>query len=692
MTRDYHAEREQFAAFLLADTTKGERHRVGDEVVGRCPLPDHEDRKPSFRFNVVLDCSACSCAAATGKGSTLRALLDWKADGATGWTPQPNAPARRSPSLPATPGYATEEEAVVAITGRVGGEEVGRWNYTKSDGSPSFTVLRIDTQGPSGSAGKEYRPLRRDPDGRWRVGGPCGLLPLYRLPQIAAARLVVVVEGEKCADALAALGFDSSTTSAHGAKAAGKTDWAPLAGKDVVILPDNDQPGEEFARDVTDRLRKLTPPARPRILRLPDLDELGTGADVYDWIARRREAGADDAATLSVLAALIEKAAEPARRAELVTISDVTAIPLRPLWPGRLFLGKTAVLAGDPGLGKSCVLLDIIARVTKGSPWPDEPLPARYREPADAILLSAEDDEADTIRPRLEAIGADLKRVHLLKATKSGATRSMFRLDTDLDVLEDALRRLPNVRVVGLDPISAYLGAADSHVNSDVRALLAPLGELASKFNVAIIALNHLNKGSGKAMYRVSGSLAFVAAPRAGLLIVADKDNRARRLMLPTKNNLGPEAAGLAYRIEAVELPDLGSLPRIVWEPNPLPITADDALADEGERDEDRNCRDDAAAWLMDFLKDGPRTCAEAKKAGEALGHSYRTLERAKARLRIRSLKVGSGGWKWTLPGQDRHEDRQDRHSQSMAALGESGELCEPNGTLTDEGSERGHA
>ncbi len=680
MNHNHRQEAEAFASHLVSDDSKGPRRRVGDKVTGRCPLPDHEDKSPSFGYDVEMDASACSCAEATGKGSALRARLGWTWAGAPCGGGKGDATGRRR-----SPGscYGTLDDAALALSKRIGGAEAGRWLYTATNGVAAFAVLRFNVPKTANDgrpfSSKEYRPVRRDPDG-WRVGDPPAPLPLFQLLTLGTGRPVVYVEGEKCAEAVAALGF-TATTNAHGAKAADKTDFAPLAGREVRILPDNDRPGEALALAVADRLAKLSPPARPRILRLPGITGLGEGADVVDWLAWRRETGSSEEGIRGELSALFssggEAASAPARRtAEIVTLSDVKAVPLRPLWPGRLYLGKTAVLAGDPGLGKSCVLLDIIARVSKGSPWPDEPLPPRYREPADAVLMSAEDDEGDTIRPRLEAVGADLTRIHLLKATRHGDVRSMFRLDLDLDVMEDALKRFPETRIIGIDPISAYLGDADSHVNSDVRALLAPLGELASKYNVTILALNHLNKGGGKAIYRVSGSLAFVAAPRAGLLVVADKDDRARRLMLPTKNNLGPEATGLAYRVEPVELPGLGSLPRIAWEPDPLPVSADDALSDEMERDEDRNCRDDAAAWLLDFLRDGPRTFGEVKMAGEKLGHSLRTLERAKGRLRIRSRKEGmSGPWRWTLPTEERHEDRHDRHSQGLAGFVAGGGL-----------------
>jgi RecA-family ATPase len=109
--------------------------------------------------------------------------------------------------------------------------------------------------------------------------------------------------------------------------------------------------------------------------------------------------------------------------------------------------------------------------------------------------------------------------------------------------------------LIVIDPITAYLAGIDSHINADVRAVLAPLGQLAARHSVAVVCVSHLNKGgaasggSGDALLRVSGSLAFVAAPRAAFIVARDPENRARRLFLPAKNNLGRDGTGLAFSV-----------------------------------------------------------------------------------------------------------------------------------------------
>jgi hypothetical protein len=150
------------------------------------------------------------------------------------------------------------------------------WTYQNADTTPSMVVGRID----DASGYKTYRPVHVLADGTWAIGDPPGLLPLYGLPWIEQANMVFVVEGEKCADAI--LGLDwVATTSAHGAQSPKKTDWSPLAGKDVVLIPDNDADGEGYATSVLRLLKRLDPRPRVKLVRLPGLAD---GEDVADWI------------------------------------------------------------------------------------------------------------------------------------------------------------------------------------------------------------------------------------------------------------------------------------------------------------------------------------------------------------------------------------------------------------------------
>jgi putative DNA primase/helicase len=179
------------------------------------------------------------------------------------------------------------------------------WTYNDAHGNPIMAVVRFDTA----DGKKTYRPFHRLPDGTWAVGDPPGLLPLYRLPEvIKKAGPIFVTEGEKCVHALSRFRA-VATTSAHGSESPHKTDWTPLAGKPVVILPDNDPPGEGYAASVLRILKRLDP--RPPWVRVVGLPGLADGADVADWIPRvLGDRGGDEAqkAIQDELARLVEAA------------------------------------------------------------------------------------------------------------------------------------------------------------------------------------------------------------------------------------------------------------------------------------------------------------------------------------------------------------------------------------------------
>jgi len=168
-------------------------------------------------------------------------------------------------------------EGVVRETGV--GTHGGQWTYQDSDGSPAMVVVRIDTPKPGDPDAKTFRPVHPTADG-WTFGDPPGPLPLYGLSDLDGAGLVVVVEGERCVEAARSIGF-VATTSAHGASSPGKSDWTPLAGRDVVILPDADKAGHSYAESVARTLAGLDPPARVKVVALPGLPDKG---DIVQYI------------------------------------------------------------------------------------------------------------------------------------------------------------------------------------------------------------------------------------------------------------------------------------------------------------------------------------------------------------------------------------------------------------------------
>jgi RecA-family ATPase len=231
--------------------------------------------------------------------------------------------------------------------------------------------------------------------------------------------------------------------------------------------------------------------------------------------------------------------------------------------------------------------LAIVATVTIGGRWPANGTAANR---GTGIILSAEDDAADTIRPRLDAAGADLTRCHVIEAVHElGDDGKLwqrgFSLATDLDRLAAELERLGDVAIVVIDPITAYLGNdTDNHRTADVRALLEPVQRLAERYGVAVVAVSHLRKSSeGSAILQVTGSLAFVAAARAAYIVTRDQHQDGRRLFLSLKNNLGVDTTGYAFAVVSVSLPSGIATSRVVWEDELVTITADKALAPRRE-------------------------------------------------------------------------------------------------------------
>lgn len=222
----------------------------------------------------------------------------------------------------------------------------------------------------------------------------------------------------------------------------------------------------------------------------------------------------------------------------LVSVSSVEAKPVQWLWQEYFPLGKLAVIAGDPGLGKSLITVDMAARLSIGKPMPDGSTP--FPLPSSTIFLTAEDAIGDTIRPRLEAAGADIDLVHVLDgiAVPGEPHARSFTLKEHIEQLRLAIAHT-DAKMVVIDPLNAHLGDVDAHRDADIRSVLKPLADLAEVEDVAVVVVCHLNKGSGgKAIYRVMGSLGSVAAARIAFAVVKHPEDESRRVMAVIKSNL----------------------------------------------------------------------------------------------------------------------------------------------------------
>lgn len=339
---------------------------------------------------------------------------------------------------------------------------------------------------------------------------------------------------------------------------------------------------------------------------------------------------------------VVVRVAIAATELQTVALDTVEPQPIRWLWEPRIALGKVSLLSGDPGRGKSLLTIAMAATISRGGVWPVD---GTIAPQGSVLLLSAEDDVADTIRPRLDAAGAICARIHCATFVREKNKRRSFSLESDIELLSDRLAAIADCRLVVIDPVSAFTGSTDTHKNSDVRVLLASLAEVAQRHDVAIVAVSHLNKGAGSAMYRTMGSLAFVAAARSVYAVVDDPSDPLRRLVLPIKNNLGGDVEGLAYRIIVAE----NGSPCIAWERDGVTAGIDAILATEpiGERSE----LNEAMDWLSSELSGGPVGTKDLQASARAAGHAWRTVRRAQERLRVCARKTGPAGtWQWWDP------------------------------------------
>jgi putative DNA primase/helicase len=243
--------------------------------------------------------------------------------------------------------------------------------------------------------------------------------------------------------------------------------------------------------------------------------------------------------------------APEARGIQIVRATDVKPKKIAGLWGDRFYRGKIGLIAGDPGLGKSQIAAYIAATVSTGGAWPFDEGTARR---GDVIYITAEDGAAGTIRPRLEAAGADLDRVHIVERVVDQFGERPFSLIADVTSLDQALTELRKPRVVIVDPVNACLSSILRPFNpnnvSQVRALVCRLESLAARHRVAIICVTHFTKAKNAALFRVTGSFAFVAAARSVFTVMRKQGDWDTRVLASEKNNHATESNPIEFRIK----------------------------------------------------------------------------------------------------------------------------------------------
>ena len=473
--------------------------------------------------------------------------------------------------------------------------------------------------------------------------------PLYRLPEILAADgPVFIVEGEKCADALASLGLASTTSGA--AKSAGKADWEPLAGRRCVIWPDNDDPGEQYAADVAGRLGELG--CDVAVIDVGQLSLPNEHDDAADWLAANPQASAADVLALPTTTPDVVEAVS----VQLVCAADIAPRAIQWLWPGWLAKGMLHIVAGDGGTGKTTTMLTVAATISSGGKLPD----GKSAPVGNVLIWTGEDDIERVVVPRLQEAGANLRNVYIIRGVRDDEGARPFDPATDMRDLEAQALRIGNVAMVLVDPIVNAV-AGDSHKNSDVRRGLQPLVDLGSKVGAAIVGITHFAKNTeGKnTADRIIGSVAYKNFARLAMVAVKGKDGDCR--LVRCKSNIGPDGDGFAYRIGIVQREydgESNDVSKIEWGEALFGFAK--TLLDQLEGK--RTARDEAVEWLHSQLADGkPHRTTELQAQAKIDGISEGTLKRAKDQLDVISKphhdgKKGQGAswWSWQLPATGR--------------------------------------
>ena len=316
--------------------------------------------------------------------------------------------------------------------------------------------------------------------------------------------------------------------------------------------------------------------------------------------------------------------------------------------------GKVTIIQGDPGEGKTTMVLQIIAKLTRG----ETILPAdstkdkrididsesdmvdaeniennastqHLEAPVNVIYQTAEDGLGDTIKPRLLAAGADCTKVMVIDDSEQPLTMADVRL-------EEAIVQT-KARMVVLDPIQGFLGSeVDMHRANEIRPLMKRIAVLAEKYHCAIILIGHMNKNSnGKSSYRGLGSIDFQAAARSVLIVGRIKDEPEVRVVCHTKSSLAPEGKAIAFRLDKNN--------GFEWI-GEYDISADELLNGEGKGQKTRKAKE----FLLEILADGGMAQKKIEEEAEKLGIKKKTLRNAKMELGIDSVKRGNQ-WYWML-------------------------------------------
>ena len=320
---------------------------------------------------------------------------------------------------------------------------------------------------------------------------------------------------------------------------------------------------------------------------------------------------------------------------EIVKASEITPKEVRWLWYPYIPFGKVTLLQGDPGDGKSKLMLSLAALLSKGAPLPfaDED---EQGEPMTVIYQTTEDDADDTVVPRFNSAGGDGDRLIFIKEDEKSLTFGDDRI-------REAVEKY-HAKLLILDPMSSYIGGDCSMNNAnETRAEFNHLIAVAKDTGCAIVIIAHMNKSKDTSpLYRTNGSIDIAGAARSILAVTrtSNKQNPAERYLVQVKSNLAPMGLAILF-----EVADKG-----VNFLDELELSAEDAFSATAPRMGRPNDRVEAATdFIRSLLSGGRRLASDCEAKLEAAGFKKSTYKKSKKKAGVRSVKDGFL-WYWTLP------------------------------------------
>ena len=618
----------------------GEYRETGQDKYSAC-CPAHEDRQASLSISLGDNGKPLLYCHAGCEFADIKKALGFSAREAN--ASRASKPKKR---------HASMQAAIDAVARTVNEPIAETVLHLYENGKPVGGAIRFNLEG----GGKTFRQIHADGNA-WLSGAGDNLWPVFKLNDLPAEGPIFLHEGEKACLAGWKIGLPS-TCCKGGSNQPHKTDWSTLAGREVVIMPDNDEPGEKFAATMVGILQDHG--CRVKVLRLNGRPE--GGGDLAD-IVEGYDGTHEQLQSLVITLANDAPIEPPKPKAEpgllLQKFSDIQEREIDWLWKNRIIVGGVTIVTGPVGNTKSLFTIDLATRVSLGSPHPDKSGTCPQGE---VLILGHEDDQEAVQKPRLVAAGADCDKVYyvhgkvqnLAEDTADDAER--LQLEHDIKLIKKALQQKPNIKLLIFDPLPEFI-AGDHNSSKEVRDALQPLNKLAQEFNIAVIAICHQNKKQGlSAVETIAGSGGFSQVARTIIAILNDPDDddktgTRKRVMVVAKSNNGGQNEAQAYRLKSIG----NDRVRIEWLPEIFDVDANEYFKRSRQQDDGRRNtfkRDAATDDLQRIMANGALESKEIDHRMQECGHTGYAIRQARQALGLVKCtrERNTDPWKYDLP------------------------------------------